>query len=284
MTMGRNWRALGWLLWLLSCLLALAPARLLTPWLPTLPQATGWQLDGTLWRGYARGWMLPGSGQRLPLSLAWQWHPLGLFSGSLETNLRLTLGASELKGLLRVPCCGLFNGTWPTRVELSDLAGQVAAGELARLLPPPLGLRGQAAWRLERLTLTNPDAGTPSSATPPNWRLSPGSAELVWRQALLLTPQPIPLGEVVATLAPLATSEPNDSARLTISNRGGDLRLDGELRLPRQTSGNYHLTLRIAPRAQASTATQQLLAWLLPAVDGGYLLDQQAPLSALLGP
>ena len=167
------------------------------------------RITGTLWRGNA---LFSTTGVSPTLSVAWQCQP------SI-----MPLGAS----------CALSESV--TGVAQFDLiATTLTAGKITAILPVQVG--GGAAFMAEspRVALDIASLTMNAATLTIQGSVRAESARYAVGQA------PVALGEVTADCKPDAASA---SSRCSISNRGGNARLDGQITLtPRGASGMLELT------------------------------------------
>ena len=172
------------------------------------------RLTGTFWRGSA---LFSTIGVSPTLSVAWQCQP------SI-----MSLGAS----------CALSESVSGV-VQINLLSSTLTAEKINAVLPVHVG--GGAAFMAESPRVSLDVASLTMTATTLAIRGSvrAESARYAFGQA------PLGLGEVTADCKPDATAA---STRCSISNRGGNARLDGQLSLtPRGASGTLELTPSGAP-------------------------------------
>ena len=167
------------------------------------------RITGTLWRGNA---LFSTTGVSPTLSVAWQCQPSVM-----------PLGAS----------CALSESV--TGVAQFDLiATTLTAGKITAVLPVQMG--GGAAFMAEspRVALDIASLTMNAATLTIQGSVRAESARYAVGQA------PVALGEVTADCKPDAASA---SSRCSISNRGGNARLDGQITLtPRGASGMLELT------------------------------------------
>ena len=167
------------------------------------------RITGTLWRGNA---LFSTTGVSPTLSVAWRCQP------SI-----MPLGAS----------CALSESV--TGVAQFDLiATTLTAGKITAVLPVQVG--GGAAFMAEspRVALDIASLTMNAATLTIQGSVRAESARYAFGQA------PVALGEVTADCKPDAASA---SSRCSISNRGGNARLDGQITLtPRGASGMLELT------------------------------------------
>ena len=201
--------ALGVFVWQL-------PASIVAGFLPT--EATRFvqmhRITGTLWRGNALFSII---GVSPTLSIAWQCQP------SI-----IPLGAS----------CALSESVTGT-AQVNLLSGALTAEKISAVVPVRAG--GVAAFMAESprvaLDIASLTMNAASLAIQGSARAE--SARYAFGQA------PVALGEVTADCKPDSASA---SSRCSISNRGGNARLDGQLNVtPRSASGTLELTPPGAP-------------------------------------
>ena len=172
------------------------------------------RITGTLWRGNA---LFSTMGVSPTLSVAWQCLPSVM-----------PLGAS---------CTLSESVTGLAQVNL--LSGALTAEKVTAVVPVQMG--GGAAFMAESPRVALDIASLAMSAT--TLAISGSVRAESARYAFGQTP--IALGEVTLDCKPDATSA---TSRCTISNRGGNARLDGQLTLtPRNASGTLELTSSGAP-------------------------------------
>lgn len=172
------------------------------------------RITGTLWRGNA---LFSTMGVSPTLSVAWQCQPA-----------IMPLGAS----------CALSESvTGVAQVNLAS--GALTAEKLSAVVPVQMG--GGAAFMAESPRVALDIASLTMSAT--TLAISGSVRAESARYAFGQTP--VALGEVTADCKPDAASA---ASRCSISNRGGNARLDGQLTLtPRSASGTLELTQPGAP-------------------------------------
>lgn len=204
--------ALGVFVWQL-------PASIIAGFLPT--EANRFvqlhRITGTLWRGNA---LFSTMGVSPTLSVAWQCLP------SI-----MPLGAS----------CALSESvTGVAQVNL--LSTTLTAEKITAVVPLQVG--GGAAFMAESPRVALDIASLTMNATTLaiQGSVRAESARYAFGQT------PVALGEVTADCKPDAASIPSKASRCSISNRGGNARLDGQLTLtPKSASGTLELTPSGAP-------------------------------------
>jgi general secretion pathway protein N len=229
-----------------------APARLVTAHLPEQVRLTAPQ--GTLWSGRAARVQLGGfelDGVR------WRIQPWRLLLGGLGLHLSVAQAGLSGEGELIL---GLSN----IRVQDTRLQGDI------RVLGPyldPYGVEAQGDVELEIASLSGTREG-----------LDGAQGTLSWRNARLERPASVQLGEVS-----IALSQDRDTALATLSNRGGELKLDGKLIV--KPGWQYSGSIRIEPTPNTPKDIREGLKY-LGRVDtkGAVTLAQAGNLVDLIGP
>lgn len=191
-----------------------APARLVTDHLPqqirlSAPQGTVW--SGRVARVQLGGFELEG--------VRWRLQPWRVLLGGLGLHLDLDQAGLSGAGALVLGLSGVA-------IQDTRLQGDV------RVLGPylePYGVEAQGGLELDIASLSGTAEG-PDAA----------QGKLSWRDASLTRPSPVQLGEVSVTL-----SQEGDTALANLSNRGGQLRLDGKLVV--KPGWQYSGRIRIEP-------------------------------------
>ncbi len=172
------------------------------------------RITGTLWRGNA---LFSAMGVSPTLSLAWRCQP-----SILPLGARCTLSES-VTGVAQV----------------NFLSGELTADKLTAVLPVQVG--GGAAFMAEspRVALDISSLSINATSLAISGSVRAESVRYAFGQA------PIALGEVTADCKPDVAAA---MSRCSISNRGGNARLDGQLTLtPRKAGGTLELTPSGAP-------------------------------------
>ncbi len=228
-----------------------APARLVTERLPAQIQLTAPQ--GTVWSGRVARVRL---GDFELDGVRWRLQPWRVLLGDL--GLRLSVDQAGLSGE-----GALILGLSRMRIRDTRLQGD------ARVLGPylePYGVEAQGGLTLEIASLSGTREG-PDAA----------QGKLSWRDARLTRPASVRLGEVSVTL-----SQERDTALATLSNRGGELRLDGTLTI--KPGWQYSGQIRIEPTPATPKDVREGLRY-LGRVDakGAVTLAQAGNLADLVG-
>ncbi len=227
-------------------LVATLPASQALPRAATLLQARGIAvsasgIDGTVWSGRLAEARVAG------LSLGaseWSLSPWRLLLGEAGVDFRTRPAGGALSGRARL-------GT--DHVALSGMEGDLPAGVLLQgvSLPLPVEVDGKVTLRIEQL----------------DWRagqFEAAAGTLLWRQAAIVSPTPVRLGDLRVALAP----GPNGTLIGKLSDGGGPLGIAGDLTLGK---GSYRLDATLTARADAEPALAQSLPLLgRPDGKGGY--------------
>lgn len=175
-------------------------------------QAAG--VDGTLWHGEAAQLQYQ---QRAVGSLSWQLSPWGLLLGRLGGELALYQGDGYLQAQGKVPLGG-------DEVSLSTLQGRLPLEMIQPYLTMiPLPLDGVLSLKLKDLLV---DA---------EGRLQQAEGRIVWHQAGVTAPQPLPFGDLQMNIQ----SSEAGGIEGVISDSGGPLQLSANFTL--SAEGAYQL-------------------------------------------
>ncbi len=247
---------LGWILLALlgfaTVLIAQAPARWIVSQLPAGTECLG--VQGSLWRGRCNSfrWRPPQVSTIAPQdfgALEWQLQAWPLLLGRAHGQLTWQAAGGSIVGLAR----SNFSGNW----SLSQLEGMVPLDRkwLAAL---PVGWSGQL--QVERFSISGDSGG-----------LNFAEGLLTVRQ--LRDAQTLALGSYRFEFVPMASAQNTPevlSAR--ISALDGPLELSGDWQY--QKTGQWRLSARLRPKAEAGLGLRQQLQRLGPTDgDGFYLLS-----------
>lgn len=170
------------------------------------------RITGTLWRGNA---LFSTVGISPTLSVAWHCQPSFM-----------PLGAS----------CALSESVTGT-AQVNLLSSTLTAEKITAVLPVQVG--GGAAFMAESPRVALDIASLTINAT----MLAIQGSVRAESARYAVGQIPVALGEVTADCKPDAASARSIASRCSISNRGGNARLDGQITLtPRSTSGTLDLT------------------------------------------
>ncbi len=234
-------------------LIAQAPASLLHHILPAQSGVSISGLQGALWNGRAS---LVRIQQRQLTDVSWSFNGWRLFTGKLAADVEARFNNQPVSTQVAVTLTGA--------IQLSDTRAQLDAttvGELAQIPIAQLGGRFQIA--LEHVELAR---GAPPVA----------SGMILWKQASVTVAETVSLGDVEIQL-----QDAGDPPLLAvISNRGGDIRLDGKASI--KPNGDYQLQLSMTPTADSSdNVRNSLKMFARPQNDGSYLLTNNGNLKQL---
>jgi hypothetical protein len=245
----------GLALGITAYLVALAltvPAQLVTAYLPEQVQLAAPR--GTVWSGRA-AWVQLG-GFELD-GVRWRIQPWRLLLGGL--GLHVSVDQAGLSG----------EGELVMRTHSASIQDTRLQGDI-RVLGPyldPYGVEALGDLELEIESLSGTREG-----------LNAAQGTLSWRNARLERPSSVQLGEVL-----IALSQDRDTSVATLSNRGGELKLDGRLIV--KPGWQYSSQIRIESDPDTPKAIREALKY-LGRVDakGAVTLAQAGSLVDLLRP
>lgn len=221
--------------------LATFPASVAARWfVPDTIAVAG--VEGTVWRGSAAFGGVSG----LTLSdIRWRLQPAQLLIGRLSLDLDARLGDGFVRTGMTVT---------PSRVRFDTLRAGINLATVGSLLPADAS--GNASVELETLELAD---GWPVQVS--------GTA----RVADLASSPWIPIPGVTSLrfgnfIARITTTD--DQVVAVVNDEGGPLELEGSTRLT--PDRRYRLEARVKPRAEASEALVQGLAFVAPASGTGH--------------
>lgn len=248
----RNLILLGLASYLLF-LVAQAPASLLTHLLPTQSGVRLSGLQGTVWAGQASNVRIQ---QHQLTDVNWSFNGWRLFTGKLAADIEARFNNQPVSTQAAITLTGAVQ-LHNTQVMLDAST----VGELAQIPIAQLGGRFQIA--LEYVELAR---GAPPVA----------SGMILWKQASVTVAETVSLDDVDIQLR-----DAGDPPLLAvISNRGGDIRLDGKASV--KPYGDYQLQLSMTPSAGSSdNVRNSLKMFARPQNDGSYLLTNNGNLKQL---
>lgn len=242
------WVAGGLAVYLLA-LVATVPAAQVLPRAVPLLESRGVRLaasgiEGSLWSG--RMARVAVNGVALGES-EWSLSPWRLLLGEAGFGFSVTPQGGYLAGDVRLS---------DERLTLSGVGGELPASTLVASLPRlPMPVEVEGSVTVEVNTL--------------DWaagKLDAAEGVIVWRQATVLAPMPMRLGDLKMELVP----GPNGTLLGKLSDGGGPLGVKGDVTL---SPGGYRLNAVLTPRADTDPALAQTLTLLgRPDNQGGYRL------------
>lgn len=232
-------------------LLIMAPAQLVSEYLPPDVQATG--LQGTLWQGQASEVQIQGFNLG---EVSWDMQPLSLFAGRLQSDVRIDREGMQGQGVIGVG----FNSV---RVADARLDGS------SELLAPYLtgyGVNINGRFEADIRALQFNESGPQAL-----------DGDIVWRDARLVNPTELQLGDVNVTL-----SQQGGAAIADLKNNGGELRVTGGGRL--EQGWEYNARLRAEPTQTTPKIVRDALPYIgQPDNRGGVTLSRQGTLNIAAG-
>ncbi|MBI5460984.1 MAG: type II secretion system protein N [Gammaproteobacteria bacterium] len=251
-----RWAAVAAVLFVFFLLLTV-PARHAWGWLGG-GQLAVQGIEGTLWSGRVAHLANPAHPVFPVGPLAWHVRPQALLLGRLEYQVFVQSGTGG--GELRVGR-GLFGGASVTAAHLSVPAADLAQGLHLNLLT----LAGEFQIDIDELRLSADGSGALPSVL---------EGVLVWRDARVVQPSPLSLGQLRMQLG---LREGQVVGALSDEGEGGSLELSGELSIG--ADRQYRLDALLKPRATADAPLREALGLLgAPDAQGRYRLQYSGAL------
>lgn len=183
--------------------------------------------DGSVWSGRAEMVVFR---KALLGEVNWQLSPVGLLLGKAQLKAMLQSEDGYLQSGLSTP----FGGG---DVDLADIEGQMPLGELLRFTPYlPVVLEGQVSLNLPLLDLAA------------DGRILRAEGTVMWHKATMSAPQALSLGDLQLVLR----TEKEGQVIGKISDRGGPLKVEGELKYSPDRSYRVNGTVAAAQNAPSS--------------------------------
>lgn len=201
------------------------PATLVIgPLKESLPVKVG-SIDGTLWNGYAST-LQTNSGMRFD-NIRWSFLPSRLLFGRAALDVTATFLDNQISSEISTSITG--------RLSVKNLNLDLPADEIAYMISLPLGeLSGDFNIMINSISWAQ------GSVPEINGKIN-------WNRAALTVAETVDLGKVSILL----TEKDESPVTLVISNRDGDLSIDGNMTTT--ASGDYELLLTMKPLPGAST-------------------------------
>jgi general secretion pathway protein N len=228
-------------------LVATLPATQVLPRAASLLEARGIRvaasgIDGSVWSGR----VVSASVNGIALGASeWSLSPWSLLLGQAGLDFRLSPEGGSLAGSARL-------GT--DALTVSGMDGQLPANALLSAAPPlpmPVTVDGTVMLHIETLDWND-------------GRVDAAEGTVLWRQAAIVSPMPVRLGDLRVELAPGA----DGALAGKLSDGGGPLGITGEVTL---TKGSYRVDATLTARSDADPALAQSLPMLgRPDGKGGY--------------
>lgn len=230
-------------------LIVTVPAHFAGGYLPPGIQASG--LQGTLWQGQARRLQVRGFNLG---EVTWEIRPYALLLGRIQADV--SMSRTDLQGRGSVA-----RGLTGYHILDARLQGD------ERFLAPfaadyGVTVDGRIEADIDELAFN--DDG-PQAA----------DGMIAWREARLLNPSALVLGNVNVTL-----NQEGDTAVAELRNTGDELRLNGDAQL--QSGWNYNARLQIAPTPATPKQVRDALPFLgQPDARGAVIINQQGKLTTV---
>jgi len=211
-------------------------------------------VHGSLWNGGAE--KVLAQGQPPIDNLKWSINPVMLLLAQLNGEVNGSIKNQNITGNFNVSALGT--------ITASDIRARINASVMQELIQMPLGeLGGVFNINIEQLELKQ--QGIPLV-----------KANLKWKNAKLTMVESVDLGFVDLSI----TSNDNDQLSATISNKKGQVLIDGNAGLDNKKA--YNLNLRITPDETASDNIRQSIAMFARRqTDGSYLVKRKGNLRDL---
>ncbi len=238
------------------------PAAGVLPHISTNPVTVA-GVSGSIWKGTAEQ-VQPPNPALVASNVKWRFMPAALMSGNTAANLDFeVLGGSGSGHVSRSITSG--------DVSVTDGSFRMPAVNLGQFLPLPIvDFGGNLIADIETLDLENN-------------LLKTARGTVVWRNALVTGGLQAELGQVVLDVEPQPIDgRPAHVAK--ISNKDGDLELNGELQI--DINGNYRADIRLKPTASANQGLTGALGSLGPIAkresDGSYRIRNNGNIRNLM--
>lgn len=218
-------------------LLALTPAATIVPLL-NIPKQTlsASAVAGSLWSGSVQTIRAK---QHIFNTSQWSLKPLSLFTGNVSADL--TTHYKELPVSTELDYSLLSQ-----HVKLNNLVSSFSAASLQDLLKLPFGqLAGNIRVNLDSVSIIPK-------------KLPQVNGAIDWHNATLILSESMAFGHINIQFV----SDGTAGQTATISNKDGELSINGSLKI--QSNQSYTLNLRLQPRTNASSELRNLLPLIAP--------------------
>ncbi len=229
--------------------LAHFPAARAVAWFaPDRIEAAG--VSGSIWSGRAE--RVAFGGPEAATDLSWDLTAWRLLTGRLAGNARFDLSGAQITGDFAVTASG--------RLALSATEIEGPANALVALAQlPALAVDGELLARID-------------SATLDGRRLRRLDGQFQWDAARIVAPMQLELGSVRGRVSP----DQQGGHSLELDNRGGQVALEGNVRVDADRS--YQLDLALRPRQDTPAKVTETLNQFLPRRGERFVIQQDGQL------
>jgi len=190
-------------------------------------------VQGSLWQGSAQNITLKG---QPPLkNITWSIHPLALLLAQVSADIKTTV---EQQNITAQVSFSPFSG----HVMAEDVRAEIDAKTLQKLIQLPFGeLAGKINADIQQLSFDGQN-------------IQQLNGVLRWSKAKFTLAETVSLGNIQVILS----SDEAYNIIAKLSNKGGQLKLDGDVKL--QANKNYQLDMKFTPAKNASNNIKQSLS------------------------
>ncbi len=212
-------------------------------------------IEGSLWNGSAQAVVI--KNQPTLKNISWSINPVSLLLAQVSANVQAHVEGQAVNGHVNA---SLLSGS----VDISDLRAELTAKELQQLMNLPFGeLQGKISLEIQQLSIEGQNIA----------RIN-GVAR--WNKAKFTLAETVSLGNIQIKL----DSDEDKNILAEISNKGGQIKLQGEARL--QPNKNYQLDMKFIPSKNSTPNIKQSLAMFAKRqTNGSYRLKQNGNLRQL---